>query len=161
MNARQLVYTILERLLPNTQVKKIPIIGADAVVPEIYNKDGEKMTISYLLSPGCEHHPYGITDGHVPRRILWDRFNYKLDVQFFSAEQIFAEQRGGKKHFALLLEGKAIIPEVYEKVKNNAQYIETEMTGLFTHSKELLERISNAHFCPAYSVWYGTSKWGG
>ena len=161
MNVRQFVYRILERLLPNTQVKRISQISADAVVPEVYNKEGEKMKMCYLLSSGCEHHPYGITDGRVPKRILWDRFNYKLDVQFFSAEQIFDKQRGGKKHYALLLEGKAIIPEVYEKVKANALYIETGMTGLFTHSRELLEKISNAHFCPAYSVWYGTPKWGG
>ena len=155
------MYRTLETILPKTRIGKMAVIDPNAVVPRIYNHEGQEIKLCYLVSSGSEHHPYGITDGRIPKRILWDRFNYALEVQFFVSEQIFTRRLGGKKHYALLLESKAIIPEVYEKVRNRSHYIETQMTGLFTHSKELLETISNARFCPAYSVWYGTPRWGG
>ena len=114
-------------------------------MPQLYNENGERMKLCYLYSPGCEHHPYGITDGRVSKKILQDRFNFKLDTLFYSSEEIFSKSRGGKK-YALLLEGKAIIPKVYRKIYSNPQYIENCFDALFTHSKMLLNVVGNAHF---------------
>lgn len=161
MNKRQILYEFLEKMLPGTQVRSVPQLNENAALPDVFNSKGERMKLCYIQSSSDEHHPYGITDGRVPSNILWDRFNYKLDTHFYGAEQMFSMKNGGKKHFALLLEGRAIIPEVYERVRKESRYIEDGFDALFTHSKEMIESIPNAHFCPAYSVWYGTKKWGG
>lgn len=158
---KRIVFKTIEAILPNVQVKSIPRIGKDAAMPHLYNEDGEPVKQCYLDSPGCEHHPYGITDGRVPKRILWDRFNFMLDTHFYSSDEIFSAHRGGDRHYAMLLEGKAIIPRVYDRIMRFPQEIEQRYDALFTHSKELLESLGNARFCPAYSVWYGSPKWGG
>lgn len=158
---KRLIFKAIEAVLPNVQVQNIPVIGNEIAMPQLYNEKGERIKLCYLYSPGSEHHPYGITDGRVPKRILWDRFNFKLDTHFYSSEEIFSKSRGGEKKYALLLEGKAIIPKVYEKIHSNPQYIENRFDALFTHSKVLLNVVGNARFCPAYGVWYGTTKWGG
>lgn len=161
MRLKRILFNAIESVIPNTTVKNIPPISNDTVIPEVFNKYGERIKLCYLLSPGSEHHPYGITDGRVPQFILWDRFNFKLDIHFYSSESIFTKQLGGKKHYGLLLESETIIPDVYNKIRKRQQYVEDNLDTLFTHSKEILSLISNAKFCPAYSVWYGTPKWGG
>lgn len=51
-------------------MRNIPVIGNEVAMPQLYNENGERMKLCYLYSPGCEHHPYGITDGRVSKKIL-------------------------------------------------------------------------------------------
>lgn len=161
MNIRNIIYRLIEYILPNTQVKAKPRISKQVAVPKVYNKDGKCMAFIFLASPESEHHPYGLTDGRVPSRIIWDRLNYSLNTHFYASEQMFSKHVKGNQNYGLLLEGRAIIPNVYKKTIKNSSYIEENFLALFTHSKELLDKVSNALFWPAYSVWYGTTKWGG
>lgn len=68
---------------------------------------------------------------------------------------------GGGGQLGLLMESEEIIPKVYERVRKHPDYIRQRLTALFTHKKEFLDLFPNTRFCPAYSVWYGTEKWGG
>lgn len=129
--------------------------------PVLYNINNELVRIFYLQAVGSSHHPYMLCDGALPKRILWDRFNYGLDTHFYSADDVFHVRRGGIRHYARLAEAETIIPETWKRFRKEKAYIEQEFDAFFTHSAEMLSTFSNARFCPAGAVWYGTPQWGG
>lgn len=137
-----------------------PVIK-ESVSPVLYNADGEQMHIAYLKARGSAHHPYMLCDGPMPKNILWDRFNYGLDVHFYSAHDVFHTKSTGAKHYARLAEAEVIIPDVYRMFRKHKEYIAKEFDAFFTHHAEFLDTFKNARFCPAGAVWYGSPQWGG
>lgn len=137
-------------------------VVTNATPPTLFNREGKPVKFIYLVALGSEQHPYSLTDGRIGKQIVFDRFNFGLNTHFYTSMSMFKPVGGGgKKRYGVLLEGEAIIPDVYERIRRNCHFIEENMVALFTHSKELLGTVSNARFCPAYSVWYGTEHWGG
>lgn len=132
------------------------------VPPVVFNKNGEKMIFAYLSSPGAEQHIYSLTDGRLPTKIVWDRINNQLPKQFYVNHAILDIDETSKSEvYLILLESESIIPSVYKLLSEKADYFMNHSRYIFTHSKSILSAFPNARFCPAYSVWYGTEKWGG
>ena len=130
--------------------------------PEIYNVNGEKMRVFYLKDSVCKHSPYTFSSQNigVTKSILWDRYNIKLPIHFYTHKDIFDSQDDCSKKFALLIESEAIVPDEYEKILSEAEYMKA-FDGIFTHSERLLKKYTNAYFIPGSSVWYGGTTGGG
>lgn len=67
----------------------------DPTFPAVFNSEGEQMKFCYLMAPGGAHHPYSLTDGRQPRRIVWDRFNFGLETHLYTSDAIFALHKNG------------------------------------------------------------------
>ena len=132
-----------------------------SVPPLVFNDSGELCHWAYLQAKGSNHHPYMLCDGPMPHRVIWDRFNYALNTHFYCEEDIFHTRPYGTHHLARLAEAEVIIPNVWKDIRLQKEYIEKEFDFFFTHSADLLETFSNAKFCPAGAVWYGSRQWGG
>jgi len=121
------------------------------------------MTWIYLSADEVEMHPYSLICGRKPQRIVWDRFNTALPMHLYMSENLFYKRSRSRstRYFALLNESEAIIPGIYQRVRDNLDYMKNEFEMVFTHTTDLLESLPNARLVPPGGVWYGTPLWGG
>lgn len=83
--------------------------------------------------------------------IDWDRtLKTKNRPTFYSHNRMFNNE-SKINSFGLLFESKAIIPDVYENVKN----IINKFQKVFTHDSELLKNFDNCFWIPGGGVWIG------
>jgi hypothetical protein len=131
--------------------------------PEIYNAHGEKMKIWYIQDRATEHTPYSLNAAYYPQKILWDRFNYSLQMRFFGHDEIFHKKEkisDDQKDFALLIESESVAENTYGKLFDTPQLAE-EYDVIYTCSERVLNRFQNAKFMPANGFWYGSTFQGG
>ena len=142
--------------LPNSYYGKIyippyPEIKISNSIPEIYNKDGDKMDIFFLRDENSMHAPYM----HMSKYFLWDRFNIGLDTHFYAHKAILEKMGNPNKAYGLFIETESIIPNEYAIFKTH-KGIEKEFNSILTYSDELLNTLDNAIFYNGLSqVWYG------
>ena len=122
-----LPYGISTQIFPE---KKI----TEGTPPAIYNEKGERVLLAYLQDKHVAHSPYTFVSGRIPRRILWDRFNYRLNTQFYSHQEIFKmhEKTDGQKQFGILVESENVVPDDYNRLMKNPDTVH-QLDALFTH----------------------------
>jgi len=161
---RGTIKKILKNTLPYGLSNKLfpsrPIL--EGVPPIIYNKDGDRILLAYIQDIHILHSPYGHTSGQYPKRILWDRYNYTLNTQFYTHQEIFNRRPrlNGQKQFGLLVESQNVCPDDYTLLLKHPEVVK-ELDALFTYDEELLDKYENAHFSFAGGPWYGTKHQGG
>ena len=139
--------------------KFVPPLSGDS--PVVFNQQGERMLWVYLDDELCRHHPYTLTDGCFPRRILWDRYNQGLPVHLYSHRSIFRHPYDERfKQFGLLIEAEVICPDDYEMLLKDEERVKS-LSALFTYSERFLDKYENARFSLCNGYWYGTERWGG
>ena len=120
--------------------------------PEIFNKYGERMEIFFMSDRIGAHVPNSINS----RYIYWDRYNSGLETHFYTHDEIFRTYGKPKRKFGVLVESPAIVPQSYENVLNNKDYVEKNFDAIFTYDVRILSTIKNAVFAPlSGDVWYG------
>lgn len=125
--------------------------------PEIYNKYGERMEIFFMSDRGGAHVPNNTNS----RYIYWDRYNSGLSTHFYTHDEIFRTYGKPKRKFAVMRESPAIIPQTYEKVLQNKNYVEENFDAIFTYDTRILSTFKNAIFAPlSGTVWYGSNMEG-
>jgi hypothetical protein len=158
MRAKKILKSILPQKLI-TIIKKSPIIQEE-IPPILFNTKGERVKIIYLSSEENRHTPYSLISGRLPRKILWDRYNYGLNTHFYVGGDIFNQKGSPQKKYGILLESEAIIPEIYHKIIKQECIIK-KLDIFFTHSEYMLNKYPNAKFIPGSGVWFGTKRHGG
>lgn len=120
--------------------------------PEIYNKYGERMEIFFISDRTGAHVPNSTNS----RYIYWDRYNSGLSTHFYTHDEMFRTYGKPKRKFGVLVESPAIVPQSYENVLNNKDYVERNFDAVFTYDARILSTIKNAVFAPlGGDVWYG------
>ena len=161
---RSTVKSVLKNTLPYGLSTKLfptrPIL--EGIPPEVYNKKGERILLAYIQDIHILHSPYGHTSGQYPKRILWDRYNYTLNTQFYTHQEIFNKRPRleGQKQFGLLVESQNVCPDDYRLLVEHPEAVK-ELDALFTYDERLLDRYENAHFSFAGGPWFGTKLQGG
>lgn len=118
--------------------------------PEIYNKYGDKMNTYFLRDIHFAHIPY--LSG---KYFMWDRYNWKLDIHFYTHKSMKETIGNPVKKYGILCESRSIVPKDYEWVVNNRSLC-NEFDAVFTYDYELLQSIPNAKFVPfCAEPWYG------
>jgi hypothetical protein len=150
-----LPYGISTRLFPSK-----PILEGEP--PEIYNKTGERVLLAYLQDIHILHSPYTYTSGRNPQRVLWDRYNYTLNTQFYTNLEIFKRYplKDGQCQFGMLVESENVVPDDYDAILKKEDSVKS-LSLLFTHSDRLLDKYENARFIPGGCPWYGSMIHGG
>lgn len=150
---------IIKQLLPYCVVKTLQR-ATNITEPKprlLKNENGDEVFVCYLRSTETEHTPYSLISGRLPYRIFWDRQNIGLSIHFYTSRDIVGADCSGKKNYAILAESETIIPDVYQKLKNDPSILE-RFDLLFTYSDYLLKRFKNARFIPAGGVWGGITE---
>lgn len=124
--------------------------------PEIFNKYGEPMQVYFIHDDGFAHAPQNKNS----RYIIWDRYNYGLPIHFYTYNQIFQTVGKPKKKYALVGEPRSILPQVYQRILANKDYIEKNFDAIFTHDSEILSTFKNAKLYLPGWVWYGQNMEG-
>jgi hypothetical protein len=128
----------------------------DDAVPELYNKNGERMKTVFIRDSQSSHSPYSNS-----QKVFFDRYNFGLDTHFYS--QVDLLQRSGKPvhSYAMFSESEVVVPESYKTFEKN-KGLEKEFEYIFTMSDKLLNELPNAKFVPfCTEPWFGTEKYGG
>ena len=128
----------------------------DKTLPEIYNKNGEKLKLVFVRNTQSSHSPYAASE-----KVFFDRFNFGLDTHFYSQVDLL-KQCGKPVHsYAMFSESETIVPESY-KVFEKHKGLEKDYDYIFTFSDKLLDSLPNARFVPyCTEPWYGSKKYGG
>lgn len=99
--------------------------------------------------------------GVTPNQVTWKRENHDPNLPtFFTNETALRPSRlriPKELRYGVLLESKAIIPKVYERVEE----VITDFELFFTHNTKLLRRYENARWIPGGGVWVGGDYAGG
>lgn len=124
-------------------------------IPEIYNKNGERMDVFFIRDLHFAHNPYYLPNS--PTKFIWDRFNIGLDTHFYSHNSML-ETMGNPKHkYGLMVESRAIVPEDY-KIFDKHPGLYKDFDAIFTYDADILEKVPNAKFLPSCAEpWYGTN----
>lgn len=135
---------------------------SEGTPPVVFNSDGERVLIAYLQDIHIRHCPYVHTSGRIPRRILWDHYNYTLPTQFYTHHEIFKRKpvTEGCRQFGLLVESQNVVPEDYDDLLSHPEAVK-DLTALFTYDERLLDKYDNALFSFAGGPWFGTKQQGG
>lgn len=163
MNMKKLIkdclpYGLVEKIFPNEA--EIPIASIHSNPPEAYSVDGKKFLWIYLKDIECKHSPYSFSAGYIPRCIIWDRYNYGLPSHMYTHGEIFSSKGKPQKRFALLIESKYIINDVYKRLFHDISILK-EFDAVFTNQEEVLSIIDNGYHVTSSAPWYGTIWWGG
>ena len=162
---KQEIKEFVKLILPHGVVKKLESksLIQEYTPPKLYNDKNQEVFVFYLQDNRCAHTPYSFVSGRVPSRIIWDRFNTGLPIQFYSHLNIINQKgqvRNETKRFGILIESEGICPYEYNFIISKYDIIQ-DLDALFTHSERLLNIFPNAKYIPGGGVWYGTSRHGG
>ena len=75
--------------------------------PEIFNKYGERMEVFFISDREFAHVP----NDSLSKYVIWDRYNYGLDVHFYTHDEIFRTVGKPKRKFGALIEPRSIKPQ--------------------------------------------------
>jgi len=123
--------------------------------PELYNADGQRLSVFYLKDDIFRHMSHSLSYGRTPSWVFWDRGDPYLKRHFYTHKNILKQEGRPEQKFAMMIESEAIVPEDYRMWDENP-LLYREFDGVFTNSQRLLESVPNAHFIPASTVWVGT-----
>jgi hypothetical protein len=110
---------------------------------DIYTSDGRKVCVIYLQDRINLHAPYL----YKPNLIFWDRYNYSLDVHFYTHLDFLNTKGKPQRKYIWFFESEGIVPwHYYALIKNYS--IASDFTEIYTHSEKILNKFHNAHFGP-------------
>lgn len=114
------------------------------------------MTRCFNLVDTAFAHDVGTVAGKPPRLWTWDRsFADPERPTFHTHEAIFQAPTDGRRHYGLLFESQAIIPQIYEY----APRVLDRFALVFTHASALLEaRPDRCRFIPGGGIWIGGTQ---
>ena len=108
---------------------------------EIYNKDGKRMRTFFLRDDNMSNCPVL----YQSKYFIYDRFNYGLDIHFYSHLAMLEQMGNPSKKFGLYIEPESLVPEDY-KIFDNNKGLEKDFDLIFTHTERFLEKFDNAKF---------------
>lgn len=153
---KDLLPYVLVKKYQDRSLEKLPFID----MPEIYNKNCDLMKTYYLANQSFVG-SYSATWGRTPQYIYWDRGNFQLKNHFYVCNDVIDYSRfKADKKYAMIIEPKSIIPKVYDYFNKNPHYFD-DYEIVFTHSEELLNKLTNAKLLIWGGVYYGTQYGGG
>lgn len=122
-------------------------------LPEIYNKDGEKMEVVFLRDKCGAHLPYL----DCPTQIFFDRFNFSLNKHIYTNECMLEIVANPQNRYLSMIETPSIVPWQYEYLLSN-RHIADNFDYIFTYDERILNSFSNARFvqwfaCPLYKQY--------
>lgn len=117
---------------------------------EIYNKDGQPMKTFFIRGPIYAPIP---PMNSMSKYFIWDRYNYGLDVHFYTHESVLEVIGNPKKRYAMFCEPETITPLSYTVFDKN-KGLEKDFDLIFTHHAKFLEKFDNARlFNPFARIW--------
>jgi len=104
-----------------------------------------------LIDKVFSHDKFSVA-GRESKFIEWDRTlsNPNLPI-VFSHEFMFYNPRVKQNSYGLLIESRAIIPEVYKHIESHLSKFEK----VFTHNSDFLKKYNNCFWIPGGGVWVG------
>lgn len=128
------------KIYPPYYNEYLPIIPGK---PDFYNKFGDKMDLFFIRDRHLARNPYFWQSKY----FLWDRFNYALDVHFYTGNALTETMGSPERKYGLLLEPRSKQQRDYSALeKRNG--LAAEFTNVLTHDAKLLDMLPNAIFFP-------------
>lgn len=122
-----------------------PIYGKN---PDVYDKDDNKLEYFFLR----DIHYANFTRAY-SKYFLWDKFNFNLDIHFYSGKSMLETMGNPLKRYGFFPEPYSIAPYDYNIFKTN-KGIEKDFDLIFTFSEEILDKIPNSKFVPfCANIW--------
>lgn len=116
----------------------------------IYNKDGMPMRTFFLRDDNMSNCP----TWYQSKYFIFDRFNYGLDVHFYSHMAMLETMGNPSKKYGMYIEPESLVPEDY-KIFDNNKGLEKDFDLIFTHTERFLDKFDNARFYSVCAkVWY-------
>lgn len=107
----------------------------------IYNKDGQRMRTFFLRDDNMSNCPAW----YQSKYFIFDRFNYGLDVHFYSHMAMLEQMGNPSEKYGMYIEPESLVPEDYRIFDNN-KGLEKDFDLIFTHTERFLEKFDNARF---------------
>jgi hypothetical protein len=129
-----------------------PSAPIDSQPPKIYNEFSQPMDLFFIRDiHGC-HTPYLAKS----KFFLWDRYNFGLDIHFYTHNCMLETMGQPKQRYGWLMEAESIVPNDY-KIFTRHQGLEKDFDKIFTYSETILNQIPNAElFISCATIWYGS-----
>lgn len=126
-------------------------------IPDIYNKDGQKMDMFFIRDIHSANSPYGFSSKY----FMWDRYNIGLDTHFYTHNSMLESMGKPVNKYGLMIESKSIVPNDYLIFDKN-KGLEKDFDAIFTYDEKLLNQLDNAKFLPICAqTWYDKEFGGG
>lgn len=117
---------------------------------KIYNKDGQPMRTFFLRDDNMSNCP----TWYQSKYFIFDRFNYGLNVHFYSHMAMLEQMGNPTKKYGMYIEPESLVPEDYRIFDNN-KGLEKDFDLIFTHTERFLEKFDNARFFSVCArVWH-------
>lgn len=149
---------VFNKLNENNEVIYYPIYNTNAPISPkkafIYNADGNPMDTFFIRDFHTAHAP----NQNAGKYILWDRYNYGLNIHFYTHQAMNETMGTPTDKYGMLIESRAIAGKDYQIFRMN-RGLEREFKYIFSFDDQILNEIENSRFLPtAAAVWYGTDK---
>ena len=116
----------------------------------IYNQDGQPMRTFFIRDDNMSNCPAW----YQSKYFIFDRFNYGLDVHFYSHMAMLEQMGTPSKKFGMYIEPESLVPEDY-KIFDYNKGLEKDFDLIFTHTERFLEKFDNARFFSVCAkVWH-------
>lgn len=121
---------------------------------EIYNKDGTPLKTFFLRDVNHSNCPCN----HRSKYFIFDRFNFGLDVHFYTHSSMLETMGAPHYRYGMYLEPESLVPDDY-KIFDNNKGLEKDFDLIFTFTERFLEKFDNARFfSPCAHYWYEPSE---
>jgi len=112
-------------------------------IPEIYNKDGQKMDMFFIRDTLFAHAP----NESKSKYFIWDRYNFGLDTHFYTHKSMLQTMGKPVRKYGWMLESETICPEDYQIFEKHKGF-EKDFDLIFTFSDKILNAFPNAKLFP-------------
>lgn len=119
-------------------------------MPEIYNKEGQRMESFFLRDLHFAHNP-NIDSQY----FIFDRYNLGLKTHFYSHNSMLETCGNPDRKYGFLIESEAICPQDY-KIFEKHRHLAENFEAIFTYSADILNKLPNAHFAAFCAVPWST-----
>lgn len=127
-------------------------------IPEIYNKDGQKVEVFFIRDSHMAL-PHINFDGG-GGGIFWDHWNISLPVHFYTGFSMLETMGNPIKRYGWLCESQSIATKEYE-LFDTYLGLHKDFDLVFTFSETLLERFQNFRLLLCWFWWYGNETYNG
>lgn len=117
--------------------------------PAIFNSEGQPIRTFFIRDTHLNNF-----DDRTTKYFLWDRFNFGLDVHFYTHASMLETMGNPKKRYGLFIESEVITPFDYQIFDKN-KGLEKDFDLIFTHTGRFLDKFDNARPLPYLArIWY-------
>lgn len=123
-----------------------PNILPGSAEPDVYNKDGERVTTIF-----CRDY-YAVHYRTMPSRyMLFDRYNIGLNTHFYGHMSMRETMGKPTRRYGYLMETRAVVPEDY-RIFERYRGLNKDFDLVFTHDHDIVEKYDNARFWPSWAA---------